>query len=255
MNSLKRNNTVLITKSYSEAREDFDLLKENGFSVIPFPTIRIAAVKDLNQFREYIKKMHEFDYLVFTSANSVEIFSDMYNVDFDLKNVKIVAVGSKTAKTCQERKITVNIIPDEFNSNSVIKTLQELDLKNKNILWPCSALSDDILKESLEEVGANVFKIPVYDVLENQKEFLEKEINEIESSKPLYFAFTSPSSIEHYISILEINNVKEYFNTSYIIAIGNKTKDKIEEYGVIVNSTPDESTISGIVKKIIETIN
>lgn len=66
------------------------------------------------------------------------------------------------------------------------------------------------------------------------------------------FIFTSPSTFENFIQIMDLNNPVNYFKKFDIAAIGPTTRSAIESKKVKVNIIPDEFTIDGLVKKVIE---
>jgi uroporphyrinogen III methyltransferase/synthase len=66
------------------------------------------------------------------------------------------------------------------------------------------------------------------------------------------FVFTSPSTFENFLQIANVKNPFQYFSRFNVAAIGPTTKEAIESRKVKVNILPDEFTINGLTKKIID---
>lgn len=166
--------------------------------------------------------------------------------------MKVVAVGSKTYSICEKYKIPVHIIPKRFSGEGVVEALSKFDLKDKTIFIPRSALGREDLPRGLRELGAIIKTVPVYNVALPTKENLFEYIKKLNISKPDLFIFTSPSTFENFLQIMDIINPVSYFKGYDVAAIGPTTQSAIENKRVKVNIMPDEYTIQGLVKKVIE---
>lgn len=246
---------ILITRSYDQSPVEMRRLESAGAKVLPFPTIKIVPVEDYEEFDNLMNKFVKFDFLIFTSANAVEKFNERIEhlgVELDFHKTKIVVVGRKTSDACYDVNLPVDIIPQDFSTEGVIAELaEEYDLEDKEILIPGSAIARDDLQEGLEEAGANVTFIPIYDtVLPDEEDFAE-QLEILKEQVPDIFVFTSPSSYKNFLEISGIDK-KKYFKKSEIAAIGTTTKKEIEKDGVEVQIVPEEFTMEGIVKTIID---
>ncbi len=104
----------------------------------------------------------------------------------------------------------------------------------------------------LKELGAIIKSVPVYNVAIPSGENLKPSLQLLDSSNIDLFIFTSPSTFENFLQILNIKNPYQYFNRFDVAAIGPTTKDAIESRKVKVKILPDEFTINGLTKKIVE---
>ena len=107
----------------------------------------------------------------------------------------------------------------------------------------------------MEELGAKIITVPVYNVSLPSKESVQKNIEQLNSRKPDVFIFTSPSTFENFLLIMNINNPVSYFKNYDVAAIGPTTKSAIENSKVKVSIMPDEFTIKGLANKMIEFYN
>lgn len=252
MKSLQ-NKKILITKSLAESVNSLRLLKDLGAEIIFFPTIKIKPIYSSLDISDLISNPHQYEYIIFTSVNAVQVFSEMISeYKIDLSKTKIAVVGRTTAEVCRNYGFYIHLIPEEFNAKGLIKKFSEIGVNNKKILIPGSALSRDELKIGLTELGAEVIPLPIYDVVMNDLTELGNEYQSIITKKPDVFIFTSPSSFENYLKLLNIDNPEEYFTNTIICVIGPTTEFEIRSYGITVNVVPRVYTLEGICEAIVE---
>jgi uroporphyrinogen-III synthase len=252
MNSLK-NKTILITKGETESKKNLDLLRHEGAELIFCPTIKMLPATNSPELDDALKMFSQFDYLVFTSANAVEIFFDITKKrKLNLAKVKVAAVGKSTADECQSVGITVDILPDEFSTKGLIEKFSEFDLIDKKIFIPGSSLSGGELNLGLSEFGAHVYSVPIYDVVQNELCNLKNEHKKIQKKHPNVFVFTSPSSFDSFLRIMNVVDPDKYFGASTICAIGTTTENAIRERGLTVHIVPKTFSLQGISDAIIK---
>jgi uroporphyrinogen-III synthase len=166
--------------------------------------------------------------------------------------MNVVAVGSKTYSVCERNNIPVHIIPQKFSGEGVIEALSKYNLQDKTVFIPRSALGREDLPHGLSELGAKIKTAAVYNVSLPTKEYISDSVKKLNTGKPDLFIFTSPSTFENFLQIMNINNPVSYFKGFDVAAIGPTTRSAIESKRVKVNIMPDEFTIQGLVKKVIE---
>ncbi|NJD21254.1 MAG: uroporphyrinogen-III synthase [Melioribacter sp.] len=248
-----KNKTVLVTKKKESAGKYFLQLKNEGANIIFFPTIKVIPKLESPELKNAINHFKEFDYLVLTSSNAVKVFAEMIQSRFlDLTNIKVATIGEKTSEECYSNGIKVDITPVEFSSQGLIKTFSKLELNGKKIFIPCSSLSNGELKLGLTELGAKVDLIHVYDVVSSNLSELRKEYEEIINRQPDIYVFTSPSSFNNFISLMNINDISDYFVNKIICTIGSTTEKAVESYGLSVHIVPKTYSLSGISEAIIK---
>jgi len=252
MNSL-RNKTILITKSEAECKKNLDPLKNEDAELIFCPTIKILPATNSPELDDALRMFNQFDYLVLTSANAVEVFFDIATKKrLNLSKIKVATVGKSTADECESVGIRVDILPDEFSSKGLIEKFSEFDLVGKKIFIPGSSLSGGDLNLGLSELGAQVYSVPVYDVVANDLINLKNEHKKIQKKHPNVFVFTSPSSFNNFLKIMSVTDSDKYFGTSTICAIGTTTENAIREKGLAVHIVPKTFSLQGISEAIIK---
>lgn len=251
MNYLK-GKKILITKSAEDCGVVFRNLIDAGAEVIYFPTIKIIHIYDFHDLTEMISSFSYFNYIVFTSPNAVDVFSELaekYNPD--LSNTKVAVVGNSTAQRCLEHGIYVHIIPNEFSANGLLNKFSEIDIKDKKILLPVSSIAGNELQIGLEKLGAAVTRLNTYETITNDVNDIRYELNYIEKNMPDLFVFTSPSSYKGFIKILNLEDYNKYFEGKVICAIGSTTEEAIKKSGVFVNIVPNNFSLRGISEAIL----
>lgn len=172
--------------------------------------------------------------------------------DFDFSHTKVVAIGSKTKQICTQNNIPVNIVPEKFSGEGVVAVLSKFNIKNKIVFIPRSAIGRTELPKGLEELGAIIKTVPVYNVSLPGKNVIEESLKQLRESKPDVYVFTSPSTFENFLTIMKIDNPANYFKSVDVAAIGPTTKSAIESRKVKVSIMPSEYTIKGLANKMID---
>ena len=256
--------TITITRGEKQSESLKELLYENGANVIEFPTIKIESSKNIKQIRNVISQIQDYDWIIFTSVNGVEIF---FNHIFKmgkglriLKDVKICSIGPATTEKIKSYYLNVDYQPEEYTSENIVEGLvkckkrgtdvNHLSLFSKNYLLIQSNLSRDIIAKELKGKGANVTKLIVYntvineDIDENSKKYV------IEKSDVV--TFTSSSTVKNFVKIIGKNNLKKNKGKIKIASIGPITSETIKECGLNVNIEAKEFTTSGLLNTIVK---
>jgi uroporphyrinogen-III synthase len=249
-----KNKTIVMTRALETSRESAEIFVQLGADVITFPTLDIVPPDSWNQFDDFIVNKNKVDFIIFTSAHAVKMFSkrlEELKESINYPTVKVVAVGNKTAAVCEKFGIPINIIPKNFSSEGVIFELLKYKLNKKIIFIPRSALGREELPVGLEELGAVIKSVPVYNVAAPSEEIIAPYIDKFKKSKPDLYIFTSPSTFENFLHILKITNPISYFYGTLIAAIGPTTRIAVERRNLKVNIVPDEYTIEGLAKAVV----
>ncbi len=69
---------IVVTRTRKQSSVLSNKLRALGAHVIELPTIRIEPPSDLREFAELVQDAHLYDWIVFTSANGVEAFFDIF---------------------------------------------------------------------------------------------------------------------------------------------------------------------------------
>lgn len=254
MNNGLKNKVIVITRSEEQAEDSIKKFESLGAIVIPFPTIKIRPIKVFNMFDNYANQLDKFDYVIFTSENAVKYSVDrLREIQIDLPtSLSVVCVGKKTASVCEELDIKVDIVPNDFSAKGLLNHFKEIDITNNKIFIPTSAIAPDELKVGLIELGAEVVKTPIYDVGLPEENEINGSKELLQNHKPDLFIFTSPSTYNNFLKILQIEDAQNYFDGFSIAAIGPTTKEAIESSGVKVDIIPNNFTMDDLIKETVK---
>jgi|GEM_PF-289629 len=247
-----KNRTIVLTRAEEQSTETINFFKNKEVNLISFPVLEVVPV-DASEKLKIILEENQIEYLVFQSANSVKYFVQLVkekNLELNYEKIKVACVGKKTAAFCAENNIKVDLVPEDFSALGLLKLFAIEPLDNKTVLLPRSAIGRDELREGLKRYGATVKTISVYDIHIPKKESVAEEIEKIKSSKVDWYLFTSPSSYQNFLALLEVTKPTEFFAKSKIAAIGPTTKEAIEKTRVKVDVVPLKYSVNHAIKSI-----
>ncbi|HEY5753023.1 MAG TPA: uroporphyrinogen-III C-methyltransferase [Chthoniobacterales bacterium] len=242
---------IVVTRSRKQAGALSAELRALGADVLEIPTIRIEPPANLREFAELVRDAHQYDWLVFTSPNAVEAFFDLfyriYGDAREIGGVRIAAIGPATAKRVADYRFKVDLQPDEFVAEGIIKVFQaEGDIENLRFLLPRAEVTREILAPALTKLGAIVDEAIAYrtvpETLDRTGAFarFQKEGADV-------ITFTSSSTVEYFLAM------KPAFPPDVQLAsIGPVTSQTLREHGLKPHIEATQHDIPGLVKAILE---
>ena len=239
--------TILTTRAASQSGELRSRLENLGARVIECPTIEIVPVDDWSAVDECIRKLDQYQWLIFTSANAVEYFMKRVRVAGVTCSAPIAVVGTATARRLREWDLEPAIVPKEFRAEGLLKALPA-SLHRTSILFPRAEKARDLLPTELRRRGAVVDIVTVYRTL--RPEPGARSISDILTSESIdCIVFTSPSTIR-YLAESAGEPVLDLLRKIPIAVIGPVTRDAAMEFGLESRIIPDQSTIDSLIAAI-----
>lgn len=233
---------ILITRSQNQSLEFYEKLIDLGSEVINIPFIEITPIINNDILLEY-KNIDLYNWIIFTSTNSVEIFFKVfedYNISKErVKNIKFAVVGKKTDNKLNEYGFHSSIIPKDFTADFLLKEFIRHKINNQKILIPTSKIAKKDLYNGLLELGNNVIFLPIYENIKPDINYNDFDLSNID-----YVTFTSPSTVENFYSAFKKIDAN-------IVCIGTVTAEKIQSLFNIKPLVPKEFTIDGMIEEII----
>ena len=243
---------IVVTRD-TRGNADFaaKIIRQGG-NPIEFTTIRFKPLTNKNVFLKTLSKLKQYDWIIFTSSNGVEIFFDcMRGLEKDarvLGSAKIAAIGSETAATLGKFGIKADFVPTVFTSRELGKQLAEFtNLKGKKVLLLRSQLASDELVEWLERAGAKIESVPVYRIVtaKNKCNWL---IEKIAEGTIDWLTFASPSSVRAFFEQIPADKVNS--SSAKVASIGPVTSEQLRNLGVKLDVEAAEHTIEGLLTAI-----
>ena len=220
-------------------------IKELGGTPIELPAIEIAPPQSYENLDDALKRLNDYDWLVFTSANGVRFFFERASViagGIAGIRARIAAVGPSTAEALDSYGLKVSFIPSRYLTQRLAEELPEV--AGKRVLLVRSENADSEMAEILTRRGALVDEIRAYRVL-MRRENADK-LGDFDA-----VIFTSPSTARGFKEILESSEAwkKSGFK---VFCIGPVTARAAEELGFSVSGVAGEHTVDGLVKMLVE---
>ena len=175
---------------------------------------------------EKIKKLNEYDAIVFTGRNSIKIFMDAFlQSEKDLRNlgsVKIATIGSATA----------DYLKEEYHI-----------IVNAKLFIPRAQKGSDELTDILSKAQISFDEIKIYDTVTNRNVKVEIEANEGYKN---YILFGSAASVEAFF-----DNGGVITKDITVLCLGIFTANALKKYGIVDVVISKDATIDGMVNELI----
>ncbi len=244
---------VVVTRAADQARELGDLLAAAGAQPIFLPLIRIEPIIDQaaeqTAVADALADLAQFDWLVFTSTNAVDIFLRQCHqlgrpLSATIDNLpRIAAVGPATRDALIKHGLPVDAMPDEYVGAAIPDALG--DLKGMSILLPRSARGGAALPKRLVALGARVVDLPIYTTISTQpsakaQQGLAGGVDAI--------TFASGSAVQAWLEAVAVNPaLGRDAEGAAIVCIGPSTAQVAQEAGLRVDVAAPEHTLAGMV--------
>jgi uroporphyrinogen III methyltransferase/synthase len=241
---------IVVTRAREQAGELCEMLREHGAHVIELPTIEIRPADDFGPLDSAIAELECYDWVLFTSVNGVRFFVERLDASAkDLRHLrgKVCAIGPATAERLRALHIKVDLMPEEYVAESVLKAFEAHDLGRKRILLPRAKVARDLIPVELARRGASVNVVPAYqNVIPEGSAKLAAEIF-ASGSKPHWITFTSSSTVRNFASLCRV----ECLSGVRIASIGPVTSRTVKEMGLSVDLEPERYTMEGLVEALV----
>lgn len=237
---------IVITRTREQASVLSKKLADLGAWVIEFPTIEIKKKADMRELRTAIEEIALYTWVIFTSQNAVRMFFDALKENgMDARNLyysKIACIGPATANELKKYAIEPDLVPSEYVAEDIINEMKKIGITNNRVLLPCATEARQTLKEGLQNLGAEVSRIHIYDTIIPDT-IAEEVKEEVESADMVTFA--SSSTAKNFFRIFKSTEAR-------LACIGPITADTVRSLGYEPDITASEYTIDGLVDSILE---
>ena len=225
---------IVITRAGAQASGLARQLESAGGAVVEFPTIEIQPPEDFAAFDAAIENIEQYDWLIFTSVNSVAPFLARLRragkVVGALASLHVGAIGPETAQRLSSAGITVSLVPERYQAEGILDAVKPELMKGKRVLIPRAAEAREVLPETLRSWGAAVDVVVAYrtalarvDVAPLADLLRRGAIDAI--------TFTSSSTVKNFVRLFDGKSLAEIAGRSAIACIGPITARTVEEAG------------------------
>ena len=241
---------IVVTRTRKQASAFAAKLRVLGADVYELPTIRVQAPENLMEFGELVRDAFQYDWLIFTSANGVDAFFDMFYRLYDdarsIGNVKIAAIGPATAQRIKNFHLAVDLQPKEFIAEAIIDGLFEFgSVENLKFLVVRALNAREVLPKRLTELGAIVDEAVAYRTVP-ETEDMSGALERFQAEGADLVTFTSSSTVENFLA-LKLPWPPEMKTAS----IGPITSETMRKKGLPVDVEAAQYDVEGLVAAVL----
>ncbi|MGC2423002.1 MAG: uroporphyrinogen-III synthase [Nitrospirota bacterium] len=248
---------VIVTRAKEQSAELIDMLNAAGAEVVAVPVIQTVPPEDISGIDRAVASLSSYDYALFTSVNSLKFLllrmGETGKGPEDLKGLRIVAVGPKTAGALEKNGLKADIIPEESKAEGIVLALSGEDIRGKKFLYPRAEVAREVLPEALRAAGAIVDVVTVYRTVAPSG--LSGVIRGALSGEArTVVTFTSSSTVTNFLNAAGPGAAGMLSGTD-IACIGPVTAKTCEEAGLSVDVIPREYTAESLFLAVVDHFN
>ena len=238
---------IVVTRPQAQAASFCRKLVEAGAIPVRFPTIRITPMPDTRRLDAALRRLRDYDWIIFTSVNGVAYCWDRLAEIAAMRvpaSLRVAAIGPATAQALREREVEPDYVPAEYVAERIAEGLG--DVAGQAILLPRAEAARKTLATLLADQGARVDEIPVYRTLP-------------EAPPPEAFAtlkagvdvltFTSSSTVRHYAALVA-DRTPQGTEEALVACIGPITAETAHSLGYEVATVAEEYTTDGLIRAL-----
>jgi uroporphyrinogen III methyltransferase/synthase len=247
---------IVITRAREQAAELSRLLEEYGAHVIEFPTIEIVPPDSWKPADRAIDELGSYQWLIFTSTNGVTFFLNRLRLKkrrlAEFKGLGFCAIGPRTAQEVEKAGVKVDIVPDQYCAEALVRRFAVEELKGKRILIPRAKRARDILPKELRTLGATVDVVEVYQTI--APNLSRGEVERVFRGNTIdVITFTSSLTVDHFLRLYEEKTgSKPLLAGVAVAAIGPVTADTLRRRGLSPRIIPASFTMRGLTEAIVD---
>lgn len=243
---------IAVTRPRAQAADFVEALEDLGADVLAVPTIEIVEPRNWSAVDRAIAALEEFNWVVFTSVNGVErFFARLLERGRDVRalhRARLAAVGPATAAALRRRGLVVDVVPGEYRAEGVAAAMAESNLRGDQILLPRASAAREVLPAMLEQAGAVVSEVHVYDTVPAAGEHpLLGEL--IAAGRLDMVTFTSSSTVRNFFARMD-GEARSRLHDTAMACIGPITAATVRDFGYPVAVCAEEYTVAGLTEAI-----
>lgn len=243
---------ILVTRTREQASVLSEKLEDLGAEAWEYPTIKIKEPDDLAALDQAVTNAGTYNWIIFTSVNGVKAFFQRLQAQKldirSLKDAKICAIGPKTAEELEQRGLLVDVMPEVFRAEAVVKALAGRIQAGDKVLLPRADLARQVLVDCLAQFGAVVDEVIAYQTVLADAIDTQLLLEKLQAGDIHVLTFTSSSTVTNFLHLLGEHN--DLLSGITVACIGPITAETAEKNGLHVDICAETYTIDGLVQAI-----
>jgi uroporphyrinogen-III synthase len=251
---------ILVGRARHQAGSLSVELRKLGASVVEIPFIEIRNPRSFKPLDGAMKNLAAYEWLILTSVNGVEaMWTRLAKLRLTkrwLQHLKIAAIGPATKKAIEKHGVKVQVVPEEYVAESVVKSLKG-EVRGKRVLLVRAKVARDVIPSELRKAGAQVDVIEAYETVvpKSSRTQLRAALGN-SKGRPDVITFTSSSTVKNFVTLLSATRAgakKRPANLEGITlaSIGPVTSGTLRELHLGVDVEAREYTIPGLIAAIV----
>jgi len=195
---------IVITRPAHQADSLIEGIKAAGGDVILFPTLDILAHTLEQEDKELIQQINHYDIIIFISPNAVEHgLTQIQAISTLPSTAQLATIGQSSAKSLFNRLgKQPDIVPtDNFNSEGLLETKALQDVSNKKILIIRGDGGREHLRQTLQQRGATVDYLSVYQRIKPASNNAELE-QHLQNNQIAVIVITSAEGLKNLVEMI-----------------------------------------------------
>jgi uroporphyrinogen III methyltransferase / synthase len=159
--------SVVVTRAAEQRARLHDALVSAGARVIELPMIEIADPADGGAaLHRAASEADRYDWVVFTSANSVRQFVAQLRDGRALGTTRLAVVGDATADALMSLRLVPDLVAARASAAGLVESFASAPAAGGRVLFPCSAQAGPTLPAGLRAKGWDVEEVIAYRTVE-----------------------------------------------------------------------------------------
>jgi uroporphyrinogen-III synthase len=249
---------VLVGRAAHQASALSSGLRKLGAEVIEIPFIEIRKPRSYLPLDSALRNLHDYDVLILTSVNGVEALwarlRKLRRTRKQLAHLEIAAIGPATKKAIEEHGVRVDVVPEQYVAESVVKSLRD-HLAGKRVLLARAKVARDVIPRELRKLEAKVDVVEAYEtVVPRSSSARLRAVLKDANRRPHVITFTSSSTARNFIALLSSHgqDARAYIGKAKLASIGPVTSATLHELGLHVDIEAKKYTIPGLIAAIVK---
>jgi uroporphyrinogen-III synthase len=246
---------VLVGRARHQASALSAELRGQGAAILEIPFIEIQRPRTYKPLDEALARLHQYHWIIFTSVNGVDAFWERLDERGinrkQLRHLKVAAIGPATKRAIEGQGMKVDVVPEEYVAESVVKSLRD-QADGTRVLLARARVARDVIPQELAKLGATVDVVEVYQTVVPQDSRRQLRVAlKNAKARPNVITFTSSSTARHFVALagndVDLTGIR-------LASIGPITSATLRELGLRVDVEAREYTIQGLVAAIAEAV-
>jgi uroporphyrinogen-III synthase len=252
---------VLVGRARHQAGALSKELRKLGADVLEIPFIAIREPRSFQPLDTALKNLASYDWLILTSVNGVdalwERLAKLRLTKKSLRHLRIAAIGPATQRAIEKRGIKVDVVPEEYVAESVVRSLRK-QVKGERILLVRAKVARDVIPRELRKAGAQVDVVEAYETVvpPSSRTRLQAALKNARK-RPDVITFTSSSTVKNFVALLGSAGRRRQgrrrtpLEGIALASIGPVTSATLRDLKLAVDVEAREYTIPGLVLAIV----